>query len=76
VIKPGETDINMVFFCFPPAAEESRAARIVESFAQEGIRINSPENGVFRFVSHHWIGDGEMERIIKTAAKIFAQEQA
>jgi threonine aldolase len=73
-VNSAETEINMVFFRFPPAAEESRATRIVEFFAGEGIRINPPENGVFRFVTHYWIGDKEAGHIIKTASKAFTQE--
>jgi threonine aldolase len=72
--NPGEVDINMAHFRFPPAAEEGRAARIVDFFAREGIRVNPPENGVFRFVTHYWIGDGETARIIETAAKAFTRE--
>jgi threonine aldolase len=73
-VNPGEADINMVYFRFPPAAEEGRAARIADFFAQAGIRINPPENGVFRFVTHYWIGDGETARIIETAAHAFTRE--
>jgi threonine aldolase len=65
----------MVYFRFPPAAEEGRAARVVEFFAKEGIRINPPEDGVFRFVTHYWIGDKETECIIKTAAAAFTPEK-
>jgi threonine aldolase len=74
-VNPGETEINMVYFRFPPAAEEGRAARIVELFAREGIRVNLPENGFFRFVTHYWIGDRETARIIETAAKVFTGER-
>jgi threonine aldolase len=71
-IRAGETDINMVYFRFPPAREPGRAAGLIAAFSRRGIRINPPENGVFRFVTHYWIGDQELEAIIRAAEEIFA----
>jgi threonine aldolase len=73
-INPAETDINMVFFRFPPAEDPGRAAEITAAFARGGIIINPPENGVFRFVTHYWTGDGELEAVIRASEKIFAPE--
>jgi threonine aldolase len=56
-------DINMVFFSYAPAGEEKEAARIVNFFRDRGILIGSPENGLFRFVTHYWIGDRELEEV-------------
>jgi threonine aldolase len=71
VINPGEVDINMVYFSFPPARERETADRIVEQFANAGIRINAPGQGVFRFVTHYWIGDTEAERILQVSGEAF-----
>jgi threonine aldolase len=73
-LRPAETDINMVFFRFPPAEAPGRAAEITAAFAQRGIRINPPENGVFRLVTHYGIGDRELAAFIRAAGKIFAPE--
>jgi len=78
-IRVGEdSDINMVFFsrsanddaasCHPLAAE-----KIVGHFRGQGILINPPENGVFRFVTHYWIGDKEIEAIIAVSSKAFSK---
>jgi threonine aldolase len=73
---PGVTltagDINMVFFTFPPAAETGRAKTIEAVFARRNIKINLPgEDGVFRFVTHHWIGDDAIRRIREASAEAF-----
>ncbi|MCL2319249.1 MAG: low-specificity L-threonine aldolase [Treponema sp.] len=72
LIKPRETEINMVFFTWPPAAkDEKAAARIVEAFKKRGIIISLPERGVFRFVTHYWIGDVEVEAILAASREAF-----
>jgi threonine aldolase len=63
--------INMIFFLYPPARSPVVGARIASAFAQEGVRISAPDDaGVFRFVTHYWIGDKELKTIEKTAEKI------
>jgi threonine aldolase len=62
--------INMVFFSYPPARSPIVGARIMSAFAQEGVRISPPDDGVFRFVIHYWIGDRELETVKKTAEKV------
>jgi threonine aldolase len=71
-IKPEETDINMVFFTFPPAQEPKKAASIEEFFRQREIAINLPERGVFRFVTHYWIGDKEVDAILDASREAFS----
>jgi threonine aldolase len=70
-IHPDETDINMVFFVYPPARNPAVAKRIIGIFADCGVIINPPEEGIFRFVTHNWIGDGELEIILKASVKAF-----
>ena len=66
-------DINMVFFAHP-TAEHSRAAdRVVDHFRDHGILINPPEHGMFRFVTHYWIGPDEIETILAVSGKVFSQ---
>jgi threonine aldolase len=72
IINPGTVDINMVFFDFPSARDPATAVRIRDRFSREGIRINLPENGQFRFVTHYWIGDSELERIRQVSGEVFA----
>jgi threonine aldolase len=70
-IRPEETDINMAFFAFPPARKTTEAERIAGVFRNHGIIINSPDQGVFRFVLHYWIGDGELETILAASREAF-----
>jgi threonine aldolase len=71
-LKADEVDINMVFFSFAPAREERVAGEIVEGFAKRGIRIGAPDgNGLFRFVTHHWIGDSETAAVLEAAREVF-----
>ena len=75
LIKPKETDINMVFFKWPPAENKKIAAHIVETFRKNQILINHPEKGGFRFAMHYWIGDAEVETILATSRKVFTEGQ-
>jgi threonine aldolase len=70
-MTPGEPDINMVFFSFPPALDSGAAQGIVDSFARNNIRINPPEQGIFRFITHYWIGDKEIRAILAAAREAF-----
>jgi threonine aldolase len=71
ITKPGEVDINMVFFTYPPAAEPKKAAEITRIFTNHGITITPPDQGVFRFVTHYWIGDAEVETILTASREAF-----
>jgi threonine aldolase len=75
IIKPHETEINMVFFTWPPAEDKKTAAKVVEIFKKHKIIINPPENGQFRFVTHYWIGDVEIEAILTASREAFSGGQ-
>jgi len=72
LIKPRETEINMVYFTWPPARDEKTAAGIVNIFKKHKIIISPPEKGLFRFVTHYWIGDAEVEYILAASREAFA----
>jgi threonine aldolase len=74
-IDPNAADINMVFFSHSSAKNAKQSANIVEQFAGRGILINPPEQGLFRFVTHYWIGDTELGAILAAAGEIFAAER-
>ncbi|MDR2740397.1 MAG: aminotransferase class I/II-fold pyridoxal phosphate-dependent enzyme [Treponema sp.] len=71
VTKPKEVDINMVFFSFPPARDTGVAGGIVDFFAKRNIVISPPEHGVFRFVTHYWIGDRETDAVLDASREAF-----
>jgi threonine aldolase len=62
--------INMVFFSFNNATDEN-TEKIVKDFYDRGIVINPPEQGMFRFVTHYWIGNQEIEKILDVAKEVF-----
>jgi threonine aldolase len=74
VIKPKETEINMVFFTWPQAQDEKIASNVVKTFKKHKIIINPPEKGVFRFVTHYCIGDVEVETILAVSREAFNME--
>jgi threonine aldolase len=75
-VNPEEVDINMVFFSFVPAGDEGVAGEIVECFAKRGIRIGAPDrNGLFRFVTHYWIGDRETAIVLEAAGEAFGNRK-
>jgi len=67
-----DSDINMLFFSHPVAGNPLAAEQIVKRFHDNGILINPPEQGMFRFVTHYWIGNGELETIVAVSKKVFA----
>ncbi|MDR3338053.1 MAG: threonine aldolase [Treponema sp.] len=71
-VKSEEADINMVFFSYEPARDTETASRIMRIFEKHQIRINPPEGGVFRFVTHYWIGDAELEAILDASREAFS----
>jgi threonine aldolase len=71
IIDPGAVHINMVFFRYPPGAEKGRAEEITGFFRERGVLIAPPDGGLFRFVTHHWIGDGDIERVLTLCGEVF-----
>ena len=79
VVDVNAVEINMVFFThartalYPAAVSAEWAEKIVTRFAEQGIVINMPERGIFRFVTHYWIGEKEIETILRVAEKVFSE---
>ena len=71
-VDVNDVDINMVFFKHPLAASEEFASKVVKHFAERGIVINPPEQEMFRFVTHYWIGDHELKAILTASQEAFA----
>jgi threonine aldolase len=74
-IKPQDIEINLVFFTWSPAKDAIEAARIVEIFKKHKIIVNPPDQGIFRFVVHYWIGDTEVETILTASREAFLEGQ-
>jgi threonine aldolase len=67
-------DINMVFFSFPAATDPVIAQRIMDGLHERGILANPPFDGVFRFVTHYWIGDAELARLLAACQAVFVSK--
>lgn len=61
-------DINMVFF--KVTDEKLRACLTPERFEKEGILINPEEGGLFRFVTHYYIDQADIDKTIDFIIKI------
>jgi threonine aldolase len=68
-IDVGSVEINMVFF---QIKKPISPLNFVEAFLAEGIKINPPEGGVFRFVTNYWVSRRDVEKITATAGKAIA----
>jgi len=72
-------DINMVFFKYQREApavaamptDAEFAVKITGHFASRGIAINPPEQGIFRFVTHYWIQQEEIDTILAASEEAF-----
>jgi len=71
IIKKDEVDINLVFFTWPPARDEKNAEKVMEILEKNGVITNFPENGVFRYATHYWTGDAEIETILAASKEAF-----
>jgi len=76
IIKPEETDINMVFFSWPPAQDPKIAAGVIEVFKKHNVIAGHRGGGTFRFVTHYWISDADVQVILAAAREAFAGGQA
>jgi threonine aldolase len=57
-----QTQINMVFFRrkrYPLDDQE-----LVEALNQRNIRINPPDDGIFRFACHYWTTREDLEHLV------------
>jgi threonine aldolase len=67
-VEMDRREINMVFFSSPPGKDPDW---VVEQFRDRGILISSSRQGNFRFMTHYWIGDPELDRILETSRVVF-----
>ena len=61
-IDSGTPEINMVFFRLN--GYPLMPGDIVDRFLKEGILVNGPDEGMFRFVTHYWTDNADLERVV------------
>lgn len=62
--------INMVFFDMSGTGFDP--GRLAAEFYQRGIKINPPEDGIMRFVTHYWVGREEVLKVVKLTKEILS----
>jgi threonine aldolase len=72
IVHPEKVEINLVFCTWPQAREQARALEIEGIFKKRNILINPSAGGEFRFVTHYWIGDAELEAILAACREAFS----
>ena len=70
IVNKEDTHINMVFFNMQDTYFNSD--KLVEEFYNRGIKINGEEDGLMRFVTHHWISRKDIEFVIASMKEILA----
>ncbi|ANQ53165.1 threonine aldolase [Thermosipho affectus] len=63
-----KVEINMVFFKID---KNFSTNEFIEYLLKNNIKINPPEDGVFRFVTHYWIKREDIDYVVETMAKFF-----
>lgn len=64
--------INMVFFRLKKYPLS--AAALVEQLTRRQILVNSPDDGVFRLVTHYWVTRADLERLMAVFSELAAGE--
>jgi threonine aldolase len=68
-LDPGSPYTNMIFLCVAEASPLS-PDRLVELLAERGIKIGRVGERRFRLVTHYWIDDAAVDRIVSTFEEI------
>lgn len=68
-------DINMVFFSIPALTSEEKSRQFIEVLKNHNILANPPEQGNFRFVTHYWISNEDIETIVRACKQAMTTVQ-
>mgnify|MGYP000909118625 CR=1 FL=1 len=62
MVDQERVEINMVFFKFSNPDIDTQ--KLVNLFLDHHIKINNPENGEMRFVTHYWISKEDVYTVV------------
>jgi threonine aldolase len=68
-LDTGSPYTNMIFLCLAPTSPLS-PDRLVERLAQRGVRIGQVSERRFRLVTHYWIDEAAVDRVLNTFGDI------
>jgi threonine aldolase len=74
-VQQAQTPTNMVFFQSRQVRTEEDSRRVVQLFKNDRILINGADRGVFRFVTHYWINDEDIDAVIAASARHLSEKQ-
>lgn len=63
-------NINMVFFRIN--TKNNNIDKLAEVLYNKGIKINPPENGELRFVTHYWVSKEDISYVVDTIKEILS----
>jgi threonine aldolase len=69
VLDPGSPYTNMIFLSLAETSP-STPARLIELLAQNGIRVGQVSQRRFRLVTHYWIDDPAIEKVVSAFDEI------
>ncbi|HEX3012283.1 MAG TPA: low-specificity L-threonine aldolase [Syntrophomonadaceae bacterium] len=69
-VNQEDIHINMVFFDISQTGLSD--ASIVKEFLHKGIKINSAEGGLMRFVTHYWVSREDIRYVVETLKNLIA----
>ncbi len=66
--------INMVFFDMRKTGVPGEELR--KAFLDRGIKINSDEDGLMRFVTNYWVGRSDIDVVVKAFREVLAKRES
>lgn len=69
-VNQKDIHINMVFFRITASCDHDL---LVKELLKRGIKVNPPENGLFRFMTHYWITAADVHQTALAMKEIMAE---
>ena len=73
IVNKEDLHINMVFFDMKRTGYDTQ--KLADEFLKKGIKINSEEDGMMRFVTNYWIKKEDIYYVIDTMKKLLDEEK-
>ncbi|MBB6215544.1 threonine aldolase [Anaerosolibacter carboniphilus] len=69
-VEMDDIHLNMVFFDMQDTGYDSD--QLVDEFFNRGIKINSAEDGIMRFVTNYWVSEEDVRHVVKTMKELLS----
>ncbi len=64
--------INMVYFNIKN--NDNNMENLADILYSKGIKINSPENGLLRFVTHYWVSEDDISYVVEALKEVLSNQ--